>query len=104
VTERTGRSVVISSDIPGPGRFLHGAYSWAGQYVEDWANTLAHVVGFGPEAVAIRIEKAFGDRYLRQSRLDELYDFFKNGGPCKTDFLVRVMEKDSQELLAYACP
>ena len=46
-----------ASNLPGPGRLLGNAYSYAGRRLERAVGVVAHKAGFGPNAVYQRIQE-----------------------------------------------
>jgi hypothetical protein len=96
--------VVPSSDARGAGLLLYHAYLLAGGHFERGINRLAHGLGLGPDAVASRIEKAFGaDALVRQLALDNLYESLHEQSR-KFDDLERLLEKEAREMMKYALP
>ena len=46
-----------ASNLPGPGRLLGNAYSYAGRRLERAVGVVAHKAGFGPNAVYQKIQE-----------------------------------------------
>ena len=46
-----------ASNLPGPGRLLGNAYSYAGRRLERVVGVVAHKAGFGPNAVYQKIQE-----------------------------------------------
>jgi len=96
--------VTTFDQVVGPGRLLHQAYAVAGHGVEKALGRTAHKLGLGPTAATRRIEKVFGDDALtRQSRLDRIYDSFRQGS-AQNEPPLCALKKDCQNLLKYALP
>jgi hypothetical protein len=57
-------STATTSDLPGPGRGIGKLYSRGGRILERSISLIAHKLGFGPYAVALRMMKLFPGFWL----------------------------------------
>lgn len=84
-------STATMSNLPGAGRTLGKLYSRWGYALEISLGTLAHKGGFGPDAVADRIQRELKGRWL-----------FSYDETCLFDERYRRVEKDCNKLIEYA--
>jgi hypothetical protein len=106
LSERSQHVVACESlpdTIAGPGRLLGSLYSVVGHAIENRTNSAAHILGWGPDAVTDRIQKAFGHVAKRESMLDALYCSL-NGMPGRSKGDLRTIDKDCLKLMQYALP
>jgi hypothetical protein len=95
-TEDSPRWALVLDSLlnPSPGRTLNQLYSGLGRIAEKQANQAAHSVGLGPQPVAQRIRRYFGDGENRVRQLDLLHN---------SKALPKI-EKHCRKLMSYALP
>lgn len=58
-------STETADNLPGPGRLLGNLYTGAGRRLEDEFGRIAALMGYGPNAMSMKIQKLLMDKSLR---------------------------------------